>query len=187
MASSLLMAKAQPSILNCKGLNMAYEIERKFLVEKLSEEELLSRQSKVKEIEQCYLLPSEEFPVRRARKVTVGKHSKYFYTLKRDVKGTFVREEIEEEICENRYLEILKERDFTLNSIVKTRYVIEENGLQFELDRFPFFTRFDVLEVELSNENEQFEMPKYFKVIKEVTTDYRFTNVNLAREIPKDI
>lgn len=165
---------------------MAYEIERKFLVEKLDEKLLNSRASKVKHIEQSYLTPSEEFPVRRTRKVTTMGEEKYFFTLKRDVNGTFVREEIEDEITVNQYLELQKERDFALNQIVKTRYVIEENGLIFELDRFPFFPSFDVLEVELKWESEQFELPNYFNVIKEVTTDYRFTNVSLAKEIPVD-
>ncbi len=165
---------------------MAYEIERKFLVEKIDSELLNSLASKIKHIEQSYLTPSKEFPVRRARKVTMRGEERFFFTLKRDVEGTFVREEVENEISKNQYLELQKERDYALNQIIKTRYVIEENGLVFELDRFPFFPSFDVLEVELKSEAEQFEMPSYFKVIKEVTTDYRFTNVSLAKEIPSD-
>lgn len=165
---------------------MAYEIERKFLVEKLDEKLLNLLASKVKHIEQSYLTPTKEFPVRRARKVIEKGEERFFFTLKRDVNGTFVREEVESEITANQYLELQKERDFALNQIVKTRYVIEENGLAFELDRFPFFPSFDVLEVELKWENEQFELPSYFKVIKEVTSDYRFTNVSLAKEIPSD-
>lgn len=165
---------------------MALEIERKFIVEKLQEDLLLALGATKKEIWQTYLLGTTESPVRRVRKVKKGNEISYFYTQKKEIKGTFVREEIECEISENRYLELQKERDIELNEIVKTRYVLKGEGHIFELDKFPFFEDFDVLEVELKNEDEEIIFPPCFKILKEITLDFRFTNVSLARSIPKD-
>jgi len=166
---------------------MALEIERKFLIKKLPEG-LLERMSyAVKKITQSYLVSSLEYPVRRIRKTEEKGVVRYFYTLKRQLGDSFVREEIEKEIDENSYLELQKERDFALNEIVKTRYVISGNGLEYEVDRFAFFDSFDLLEIELPSEDTEFILLEEFEVIKEVSTDYRFTNVALAKEIPTEI
>lgn len=166
---------------------MALEIERKFLIKKLPEG-LLERMSyAVKKITQSYLVSSLEYPVRRIRKTEEKGVVRYFYTLKRQLGDSFVREEIEKEIDENSYLELQKERDFALNEILKTRYVISRNGLEYEVDRFAFFDSFDLLEIELPSEDAEFILLEEFEVIKEVSTDYRFTNVALAKEIPTEI
>lgn len=166
---------------------MALEIERKFLIKKLSESELIQMSKKVKKITQSYLVTDETYPVRRIRKTEENGVVKYFYTLKRQLGDGFVREEIEQEIGENMYLTLQKERDLALNEIVKTRYVIARNGYEYEVDRFLFFDDFDLLEIELSREDEEFLMPSEFEVIKDVSVDYRFTNVALAKEIPTEI
>lgn len=165
---------------------MAYEIERKFLIKKLDVDLLLGLGARVKEIEQSYLIPSEDFPVRRIRRVLEGGKARYYFTLKRPSVGEFTREEIEQEISSNQYLKLQKERDLTLNEIVKTRYVICQNGLCYEIDRFPFFTNFDILEIELPSETTPIQILPEISIIKEVTLDFRFTNQALAKEIPKD-
>ena len=166
---------------------MALEIERKFLIKKLPESKLLAMSEKVKKIEQSYLVTDEIYPVRRIRKTEENGATKYFYTLKRQLGEGFTREEIEQSISANQYLELQKERDLALNEIVKTRYVIAGNGLEYEVDRFTFFNDFDLLEIELSAEDEEFIIPREFQVIKEVSKDYRFTNLALAKEIPTEI
>ena len=42
------------------------------------------------------------------------------------------------------------------------------------------------MEVELSDEDEAFEILPDIKVIREVTSDHRYKNVNLARNLPND-
>lgn len=163
---------------------MALEIERKFLVEKIPEEKLFALGAELLEIEQCYLKASEDFPLRRLRKTVRGEIVKYFYTEKRPIAhGGFSREEIEHEISLNQYLELQKERNLELNVISKKRFVLR-GKLVYELDVFPFFDSFDILEIELPSEDYHYEIPSFFKVLKEVTTDYRFTNMALAKEIP---
>ncbi len=165
---------------------MALEIERKFLIKKLPDETLLDMGAKVKEIEQAFLVPDKDFPVRRIRMVEEDGCRRYFFTLKRPTKGEFTREEIEREIGLELYLELQKERDFALNIIFKKRYVIAKNALNYEIDRFPFFRNFDVMEIELPSEDTPYEVPKEIEIIKEVTKDFRFTNYSLAKKIPID-
>lgn len=163
---------------------MALEIEKKFIIKKLSTDALEALGARKKEINQSYLLPSSDFPVRRIRKVVFEGNTTYYYTLKRPSSGSFTREEIEQEISENQYLGLQKEGDFSLNEIVKTRFIIESDGLVYEVDRFPFFVDFDLLEIELPSEDFSFTIPKEIEILKDVTTDYRFTNIALAKEIP---
>ena len=163
---------------------MAYEIERKFLIKKLPVDTFIKMGAEVKEIEQSFLLSSEEFPVRRIRKVVKGEEVRYYFTLKRPAGGEFSREEIEQEITANQYLGLQKERDLSLRTIVKTRYVIRGEIYEYEIDRFPFFSDFDLMEIELPSEKAAYSIPKEIEVIKEVTTDFRFTNLALAKEIP---
>lgn len=165
---------------------MALEIERKFLIKRIPHDTLISMGANVKEIEQSFLLPSVDFPVRRIRKVVKEGKTRYFFTQKRPAGGEFSREEMESEISRNMYLELQKERDLGLNEIVKTRYVISNGKLNYEIDKFPFFDFFDVMEIELPSENALFEIPKGIEIIKEVTTDFRYTNYQLAKEIPTD-
>ncbi len=163
---------------------MGYEIERKFLIEKVDGEYLLSLGAIKKEISQIYLKPSNEFPVRRIRRTAEGSNVKYFYTEKKASGSGFARIENECEISQNQYLELQKERDFALNKIDKTRYVLSKNGLDYEFDFFPFFPSNAILEIELNGEDSPYIIPSFVKIIKEVTLDYSFTNNSMARKIP---
>ena len=146
------------------------------------------------DIKSMYLTELEDWikekgqPAFRAKQLYQWLHAKYVGTVEEmsNLPKSF-REEIEKEIDGNSYLELQKERDFALNEIVKTRYVISRNGLEYEVDRFAFFDSFDLLEIELPSEDVEFILLEEFEVIKEVSTDYRFTNVALAKEIPTEI
>ncbi len=163
---------------------MGLEIERKYLISKVDEGFLLAQGATLIEIEQSYLLPSLDFPVRRIRKRVEGGVAKYFYTEKRQASGRFSREEIEYEISENQYLELQKERDLSLSTISKKRYVLSTDFHVLEIDLFPFFTEFDVLEIELSSEDVEVILPSFIEVIEDVTTNYAYTNYSLAKCIP---
>ncbi len=163
---------------------MGLEIERKYLISKVDEDFLLAQGATLVEIEQSYLLPSLDFPVRRIRKRVEGGVAKYVYTEKRPASGRFSREEIEYEISENRYLELQKERDLSLSTISKKRYVLSTDFHVLEIDVFPFFTEFDVLEIELSSEDVEVILPSFIEVIEDVTTNYAYTNYSLAKCIP---
>ena len=55
-----------------------------------------------------------------------------------------------------------------------------------EIDLYDFWQDRATLEVELSAEDEGFTILPSIKVIREVTSDHRYKNVNLARNLPND-
>ena len=55
-----------------------------------------------------------------------------------------------------------------------------------EIDLYEFWQDRATLEVELTAEDEKFDLPAYLKIIREVTDDKRYKNVNLARILPND-
>ena len=71
-------------------------------------------------------------------------------------------------------------------TICKTRYCIDYGAHTFEIDVFPFWDDRALMEVELSHEDERFTVPQGIRIIREVTSDKRYTNSSIAREIPQD-
>ena len=96
----------------------------------------------------------------------------------------FTRIENERGISEDEFASLLKERDPDMGKIVKTRYVYPYRGHTLEIDVFPFWDRYAVLEVELGSEEESFELPADIETVADVTTDKRFTNKALAVRAP---
>lgn len=159
------------------------EIERKFLIEKPNEKLLLSQPACEKvEIEQVYL-KTKANETRRIRMRGLNGHYVYFLTTKKKITG-MKRIEIEKRISKEEYENYLKEADPNLAVIKKSRYCLASNGKYFEIDIFPFVKNTAFLEIELLSEKEKFEIPKFIKVIKEVTYDSAFSNRSLAKSIP---
>ena len=65
--------------------------------------------------------------------------------------------------------------------INKTRYCLSFESRYFEIDVFPFWSDKALLELELLSEDEAFELPPFFEVIKEVTEDSSYKNSVIAR------
>lgn len=157
-----------------------FEIERKFLIEYPNIEwlESLPNVEKV-EIIQTYLNsnPNDEVRVRQR-----GKDGNYIYTktTKRKV-SDIKRIEIEKRLSKDEYLRCLMDADTTRHQIRKTRYCMTYNNCYLELDVYPFWSDKAILEIELSKEDEEISIPDEIKVIKEVTDDEYYKNVNLAK------
>ena len=161
------------------------EIERKFLIE-MPDRKFLENLPNCKKvnIQQTYLpTPSG---TERIRQRGDENASIYFHTFKKSI-SPMKRIEIEERITEEEYLKILSSAGKDLRSIQKERYCLVENGKYFELDVFPFAKKRAILEIELNSEDEQFELPKFVNVIKEVTGEKRFSNKSLAVEVPEEL
>lgn len=156
-----------------------FEIERKFLIKYPNIEwlESLPNVEKV-EIIQTYLNsePNEEVRVRQR-----GKDGNFIYTktIKRKV-SDIKRLELERRLSKNEYLTELMNADTTKHQIRKTRYCITYNNCYLELDVYPFWKDKSILEIELSKEDDEISIPNEIEVIKEVTDDESYKNVNLA-------
>ncbi len=156
-----------------------FEIERKFLIKypNIKWLESLPNVEKV-EIIQTYLNsePNEEVRVRQR-----GKDGNYIYTktTKRKV-SDIKRLELERRLSKDEYLAELMNADTSKHQIRKTRYCMTYNNCYLELDVYPFWKDEAILEIELSKEDDEISIPKEIEVIKEVTDDESYKNVNLA-------
>lgn len=165
--------------------NTHFEIERKFLIAYPDAEALQQIQGcRVKRFVQTYLT-APEGESRRVREVREGKNASYIYTRKRRVSDLRYIEE-ENELTEAEYQRLLADADPDARPILKTRYAIPYKGHVLEIDLYDFWQDRATLEVELSFEDEAFEILPDIKIICEVTSDHRYKNVNLARNLPND-
>ena len=161
------------------GVPEPYEIERKYLIEYPDLEWLQQIPTAEKvEIIQTYLnsAAGEEVRVRQR-----GANGSYMYheTIKRSI-SPVKRVEIERRLSQKEYLSLLMEADTTKRQIRKNRYCLTYENQYFEIDIYPFWNDKAIIEIELSNEDDNIVFPEEIKVIKEVTDDPAYKNIALA-------
>ena len=157
-----------------------FEIERKFLI--AMPDEAFLEKCDCSEITQTYLL-GEANTTERVRRRVYRDRCEYTHTVKRKL-NDMRRVEDEREIDESTYNELLKRADPARQPIRKTRCCFEHGGKLWELDVFPFWEDYALLEVELEEEGQTFSLPPGFRVIREVTEDPRYTNSALSFQVP---
>lgn len=160
------------------------EIERKFLIyfPNIKELEAMPNCTKV-DITQTYL-KSTDGVERRIRARGIDGDYLYYLTEKKKING-LKRIETEKKLTQNEYLRLLMESDTNLHTIHKTRYCLSENNQYFEIDIYPEWQDQAIMEIELSSEDQEINVPKFIKIIKEVTDDDSYKNYNMAKEMPK--
>ena len=161
------------------------EIERKFLI-RMPDREVLERESlRFIDIEQIYLLGTEDSGSRRIRRSRSGGEEKRYFTEKLFVTHV-TRLEREREISPAEWDELLAQADLSRRPIEKRRWCVPYAGHTLEIDVFPFWTDRAFCEAELASEDEALELPPWVEVIREVTEDPRYNNSSLARSVPMD-
>ena len=160
------------------------EIERKFLIAMPSPDRLMAEGAVGDDITQTYLL-SEEGVTARVRRRESATGVEYTHTEKRRVTDATAVED-ERVINKEEYETLLKTADPTLTPIRKRRWSLPYGGRLLEIDVYPFWQRTAVLEIELPAEDAPLALPPYLTVLAEVTSDKRYKNVSLAREIPEE-
>ena len=156
------------------------EIERKYLIERPEISKIVSEQPlRAIEITQTYLKTENETERRIRRTIENGK-SKFFYTEK-IVISSIKRTENENEISEEEYRKLMKEKDESLHKINKIRYVFYFKTQKFEMDFYDFSERYATMEIELENEETRVDLPDFVKVISDVTDNKEFKNKSLSR------
>ncbi len=161
------------------------ETERKFLIE-YPDLKMLSQlpECKIKSITQTYLLC--DCGTLRVRKSVCGEKTVYMLNEKHPI-SKISRTEEERELSEKEYLEMLKRKDESRTPIEKVRYAFPFENHTVEIDVYPFWDDRAILEIELSDENESYEIPPFIRVIKEVTSDKRYSNKSLAMNIITEV
>lgn len=173
------MRRLMVEITSYLGEPEPFEIERKFLIE-YPDIEWLESQSNVQKVEiiQTYLNSDNDNEIRIRQR---GLNGNFIYTktIKRKV-SDIKRMEIEKRLTKDEYLQLLMDADTTKHQIRKTRYCMTYENCYLELDIYPFWKDKAILEIELSNENEEIAIPEQIRIIKEVTDDESYKNANLA-------
>ena len=160
---------------------MPLEIERKFLIE-MPKLEWIKKYTncEVIQIVQTYLGKSSNGFGNRVREIEINNMKKYFHTSKKSLSG-ITRIELEKEISKKEYDKYLENQKNRI-SLKKTRYIIKLNNLKYEIDVYPFWKETAIMEIELKNEKQKFEIPEYINVIGEVTNNLDYTNHSLAKK-----
>ena len=160
------------------GEDMPYEIERKFLIKYPNLNKLKEMASKKIEIIQTYL---ESNPDNELRLRQRGDGTNFVYTKTRKWKVDDIkRVEFESRISKEEYLSMLMDAKTEITQIRKSRYCIVYKNHYMEIDIFPFSKDKAILEIELNEEQQAYQLPNFIEVIKEVTDDDNYKNVNLA-------
>ena len=161
------------------GIPEPLEIERKFLIEYPDTDYLNSILTCRKvPIEQAYLTTPDEGRFRIRRRGSRGEEV-YIKTVKRKI-NDLSHIEIENYISETEYKKYLSQKEYVQGVIRKDRYCIALNSTYYELDIYPFFSDCATLEIELLSENQDYILPDFVKVIREVTFEKEYKNKYLA-------
>ena len=171
-------------IYNILGEPTPKEIEKKLLIKKPTKEELKTMGVINKStIIQTYLLSGNDTVERRIRQRGKDGDYSYYYTEKRETGTSGERIETEKKITAKEYISLMADTDFSKHQIVKTRYCFIYKNQYFELDIYPFDNKKAILEIELGDINDKFELPEFIEVIKDVTDDKRYKNNYIAKDL----
>lgn len=159
-----------------------YEIERKFLIAypDVRKLEKMPNCQKV-DIIQTYLRTDKETEEVRIRQRGANGNYIYYKTIKRNV-SPGKRVEVETRLTQEEYLRHLMQADPRFRQIQKTRYCLTQNGQSFEIDIYPNINDRAILEVELHDIDQNIKLPKFLKVIREVTGEDAYLNHSIARD-----
>lgn len=162
------------------GIPVPVEIERKYLVKMPNISELEKRYAcKTVDIIQTYLVSNEAGVERRVRQRGTNGQYTFYYTEKVEIDSKS-RYEKERKISQQEYLSLLVEADTRLHTIVKRRTCFVCNDTYFELDVYPFWNDYAILEVELTKKDQEISLDLDLDIIQDVTEDKRFKNRALA-------
>ncbi len=180
------MKKLITEISHFLGESEAYEIEQKYLIEYPNLKKLEQDKKAIKvEIIQTYLKNNDKnIDENRIRQRGIDGNYIYSQTTKKKIDEQ-TRIEVEKRLTKNEYLDLLMEADTNLTSIRKTRYCLVYQNQYLEIDIYPFWNDKAILEVELNNKGQEVALPKYIKVIEDVTNNKEYKNHQLAKTIGK--
>ena len=135
-------------------------------------------------ITQTYL-ESPEGTTRRVRKREFVNNIVYTETIKKRIDKISSRED-ESEITEEKYISMLSEIKAGTSPLNKTRHTFEYMGHVIEIDVYPQWKKFCIMETELENKDESVAFPDIIKILYEVTGEKRYSNASMAESFPPE-
>jgi CYTH domain-containing protein/predicted ATPase len=162
------------------GLPIPLEVERKYLLARAPDLSLLRRAGAHRiEIEQRYLAAPAGSELRVRRRVDQGVST--FYRTQKVGVGV-VRQELEESISAAEHEALAPAMLPDTRAIRKDRWCFVHRSQYFELDIFTDqLAGLVLLEIELTTESEQVDLPAWLEVVREVSGEPGYGNASLAR------
>jgi CYTH domain-containing protein/predicted ATPase len=167
------------------GIPVALEMEKKFIINSPLHLGNIPCPCQVIEIEQAYIGSDITNLVRIRCRSQKDQGAVYYETKKLNTGSDVTRVETERQITKEMYDEKMKYRDPDTDVIRKTRICFLYKNQYFELDFFMEPERLRglmLLEIELTNENESVEIPKWLGEVEDVTLNLKYKNDILARK-----
>ena len=169
------------------GIPVPLEIEKKYLLAATPPLTNL-RPVQTVDIEQMYILTPEGQEM-RIRKRSQNGSALYYLTNKKTLRAG-VRVETEKKISSLDYLRLSQQRDQSTGIIKKHRHCFIYNAQYFELDTFiepQNWAGLALLEIELTEENDQVTLPPGIQIVREVTGDKNFSNHSIAKRADQSV
>ncbi len=163
------------------------EIEYKFLIE-YPDTAFLSKLPGYRcvNMTQMYLTLPESFGSEsgrcRIREAEENGEIKYIKTFKQAL-SDLTRIEIESEISAEEFNKLAAYQTPDCSPIIKTRHIFPFESFICEVDVFPFWDDRAFLEIEVTSEDITPPIPPFIRIIKDVSTDKRYRNSALARNV----
>lgn len=173
--------RALESVCRLIGIPAPLEIEKKYLVESIDVSKIKQHAHiQIVEIEQAYLGAGDGKIQKRIRKRGQNGSWVYYFTQKEMIKPG-VRIETERQISDKEYQDLLKERNRTMSVIQKKRCCFVWMNQYFELDCFISPAKYSLLEIELTHEQQEVLLPPFLNIIRDVTDEDFYSNIEIAR------
>lgn len=179
------LERLMTEILSFLGIPKHFEIERKFLIE-YPDINFLNKIKTCRKIpitQAYFTTPNEGYF--RIRKRGKGNNAVYIKTVKIKI-SDIKRIEIENYISEKEYNSYMSKKEYITGIISKDRYCIVWNNTYYELDVYPFWNDKATIEIELLSENQQYKLPDFIRLIREVTFEQEYRNLALAQKYGKN-
>lgn len=165
------------TIHNFLGNPVSIKRERKFLLNNFSLNNLKKHNFTVTEIKQYYLDTgvTDKYE-RRLRKTTYKDGINYYYRIQGKEKYGIKRIVLERKISKEEFENILDDSK-VISKLNKKRYTFVYDKQYFKLD---VFDDLSILEVSGIKEIENIKIPNEFEIMKEVTDEDEYQNINLG-------
>ncbi len=161
------------------------EIEKKYIIKKPSTELMRGMDNySVSEIEQVYLKAPAGVTRRVRSRCTDGVYA-YTETEKKRI-DNMSAVETEREITEEEYEALLKLRREDSNAVIKSRHLFFYLGQPFEIDVYPAWERYCIMETELASRETEVNFPEFIEIYEDVTGRHEYSNAKMAREFPPE-
>ena len=163
-----------------------YEIERRYIIRLPKKGFLIGDAQKVLNITQAYIGMNTDGFNCRIRRIIENNEPSFIFTEKKNING-IKRIEHECFIDGSTFNHFYKNRLKNRNVIEKTRYVINKNGFNYEIDVFPFWKNQAIMEIELENENVMPPELEGIEILSEITYDAEYSNFAISLKIPEEL